>query len=177
MTLPVRRLVAALALGAALLTAGCGSLETDRAATVDGRVITETEVNSVMEQINAMDPSPVQNPLTPGAALTQLVRSAPALEFFAENGLVSSESLARTQARDGGLDDPSDATIEILRYFHALNVASSGQQFTQEDQAEFFQRISSQEVDVSPRYGAFDPETLAVTATTPEWVEPFAAPQ
>ena len=46
MTLTVRRVVAVSALAGALVTAGCGSLETDRAATVDGRVISETEVQS-----------------------------------------------------------------------------------------------------------------------------------
>ena len=47
MTLSVRRSVAALAVGAALVLAGCGGpAGPDRAAVVDGRVITETAVQS-----------------------------------------------------------------------------------------------------------------------------------
>ena len=45
MTLSVRRSVAALAVGAALVLAGCGGpAGPDRAAVVDGRVISETAV-------------------------------------------------------------------------------------------------------------------------------------
>ncbi|WP_249138688.1 hypothetical protein [Phycicoccus avicenniae] len=175
MTLPVRRTAAALTLAAALVTAGCGSLETDRAATVDGRVITETEVQTVIEEVNAM--GVLQQPFDPTSALTALVRADPALAFFEENGIVASESVAERDARQAGVREPSDATVRVLRFFNALNTAAQSQQFTPEDEQALVARINEQDIEVNPRFGDFDSDVAAVAPMTPEWIqsEPEAA--
>ena len=56
MKLTVRRSLAVLAAGAALVTAGCGTSDSgpDRAAVVDGTVISQTELLSAMNEVNAM---------------------------------------------------------------------------------------------------------------------------
>ena len=167
-TLPVRRAAAALALTAALVTAGCGTAEAGRAAVVDGRVIAESEVRSTMEQVNAM--GVLQQPLTSATALTALVRSAPALTFFEENGVVASRSVAVQAARDAGVADPGEGTIEVLRFFNALNTAAQSQKFTADDEQELVARIAAQDVTVNPRYGDFDPTAAAVSPVTPPWI-------
>lgn len=177
MTLPVRRVVAALLLGGALVTSGCGSTQAEQAAVVDGRVIPESEVQAVMEEFNAMEPARLQNPFTPSSALSALVQARPGLAFFEDNGVVASRSAAVASARSAGIDEPSEGTIEVLRFLDALQQASTSTQFSQEDQAEFFSRIAEQDVEVNPRYGTFDAENLSVAATLPSWVTPYDAGQ
>ena len=167
-TLPVRRLLAGLMLASALVTTGCGSLEAGRAATVDGRVITQDEVDSVMTEVNSM--GILQQPFTPTSALTALVRAEPALRFFEENGVVASRSVALQNAHDNGVARPSESTIEVLRFFNALNEAAQSQRFTPEDESELVARIAEQDVSVNPRYGDFSADAAAVAPTTPPWI-------
>lgn len=175
MTLPVRRLVAALVLGGALVTSGCGVGEANRAAVVDGRVIPETEVQSVVRQFNSMKPAKVQEPLTPAVALTALVQSGPALEYLEGKGIVSSRSVAEQDAQSHGISDPSDGTIEVLRFIDALDQAQKSSELTAEDQAAFSKAIADQTVEVNPRYGTFDKEQLSITSSLPQWVKPYDA--
>src|SRR5690349_12758418 len=77
-TLSVRRPAAALAVGAALLLAGCGALGPagpDRAAVVDGQVISEGSLQSGMAEVNAMNPQLLQAKLTPSGTLTALIQA------------------------------------------------------------------------------------------------------
>lgn len=175
MTLPVRRLVAALVLGGALVTSGCGVGEANRAAVVDGRVIPETEVQSVVRQFNAMQPPKTQEPITPSAALTVLVQAGPALRFLEGKGIVASRTVAVQEAQKSGVSDPSDGTIEVLRFIDALDQAQNSTQLTAEDQAAFSKAIADQRVEVNPRYGTFDKEQLSITPSLPQWVQPFEA--
>ncbi len=92
-TTPVRRVAAALALGAALVTAGCGTTEAGRAATVDGRVITENEVQVAQAQINKTFPGAN---LTGDQVLGRLIGAPVYLDEIAQQGAPVSESLART---------------------------------------------------------------------------------
>jgi hypothetical protein len=172
-TLPVRRLAVALVLGAALVTAGCGTTEANRAAVVDGAVITETEVQDAMVQVNAMDPALVEQPLTPSATVTLLVRAPVVLDYLAGKGVVASESAARQEARDRGVPDPAPSTIEIIRYANVLTEAGRSGQFGQTESIELSEALRAQDIVVNPRYGEFDPETAAVTLTTPAWIEPY----
>jgi hypothetical protein len=176
-TLPVRRVLAVLTLGAALVTSGCGSLQTNRAATVDGTVITEDEVRAVMTEVNSMQPALLQEKFTPSSALTALVRARPAITFFEENGVVASQSVATKEAETRGVADPSDATIEVIRFVDALSQAASSQKFTAADETELVQRISRQKVTVNPRYGVFDADTAAVGTATPPWVTAYSPRQ
>ena len=100
MTLSVRRTVAVLAAGAALVTAGCGSPDSgpDRAAVVDGEVISETDLRSAMNEINEMEPALLEQELTPSGTLTALVQAPVVLEYLAGKGVVVSDSVATREA-------------------------------------------------------------------------------
>ena len=115
MTLSVRRSVAALALGVALATAGCGVTSADRAATVDGTVISESDLQTTMREVNAMEPALLQNPLSPSGTLTALVQAPVVLDVLAAKGVAVSDSVARRTASERGLTDPSDGALEIVR--------------------------------------------------------------
>ena len=176
-TLPVRRLLVALVLGAALATSGCGTTEANRAAVVDGDVITETEVQEAMSQVNAMDPALLQQALTPSSTLTALVQARVVLDYFAEKGIVASESMAREQASQSGIADPGAGTLEIIRFVTALGAAQQNAALGQAEQIELSEALRQQDIVVNPRYGEFDPETAAVSLTTPAWIEPYQPAQ
>jgi hypothetical protein len=173
-TLPVRRLAAVLVLGVALVTAGCGNTEANRAAVVDGRVIHETEVQSAMTQVNSMDPALLQQQLSPSTTLTALIQAPIVLDYLAGKGVVASETVAREEARQRGVADPSAGTLEIVRYARALTDAQNSAVLTQAESIELSQALQQQDVVVNPRYGEFDPGSAAVSVTLPDWVTPYS---
>jgi hypothetical protein len=176
-TLPVRRLAAALALGVALLTAGCGTTEANRAAVVDGRVISETTVQETMTQLNAMQPPLFQQALTPTDTLTTLLRAPIAIDYLDGKGYIASESVARQAAAERGVDDPGEGTLDVIRFATAISEANAEGAFGDTENLELSEALRQQDVEVNPRYGEFDPDTVAVTVTMPSWVTPFNAAQ
>jgi hypothetical protein len=176
-TLSVRRSLAALAVGAALVTAGCGSSGPNRAAVVDGTVISETTLQQAMEEMNSMDPSLLQQKLTPSATLTALVQAPVVLDYLADKGVVVSDSVATKQAADRGVHDPSEGTLSIIRLAGAITAAQQSGQFADSDAIALTEQLRALDVDVNPRYGAYDPNTASIALTTPEWVEPANAAQ
>jgi hypothetical protein len=175
--LSARRSLAVLATGAALVTAGCGSDPSgpDRAAVVDGTVISQTELRSAMGEINAMDPALVQSELTPSGTLTALVQAPVVLDYLAGKGVVVSESVATRDARNRGIQSPSDSTLEIVKLANAIQAAQQSGQITEADGIALSQQLSAQEVVVNPRYGTFDPQTASVALGSPEWIRPVDA--
>ena len=177
MTLSVRRTVAVLAAGAALVTAGCGSSDSgpDRAAVVDGEVISETDLRSAMGEINDMEPALLEQELTPSGTLTALVQAPVVLEYLAGKGVVISDSVATREAERRGIEDPSESTLEILKLANAISTAQQTGQITEADGQALSQQLQSQDVVVNPRYGTFDPQTASVVLTSPEWIKPVDA--
>lgn len=171
MTLPVRRLAAALALGAALATTGCGVGDAGRAATVDGRVISEDEVQEVRRQINATFPTAN---LSPADVLSRLIQAPVILDFATQQGAPVSESVARQaytgqESSSGG--EPTAETLQLLRAELAFQgLQQSGAQIP----VTSFEQL---DVEVSPRYGTFDPQSASVAAALPEWVTPYTPDQ
>jgi hypothetical protein len=172
-TLSVRRSLAVLAVGAALVTAGCGESTADRAAVVDGSVITETDLQSAMTEVNAMDPALLQEKLTPSGTLTALVQAPVVLDFLAKQGVVISDSVATRDAADRGIVDPSDSTIEVVKLASAISSAQQSGQLG--DTAPLLQQLSEQDVEVNPRYGTYDPESASISVSLPPWIKPVDA--
>ena len=177
MTLSVRRSVAVLALGAALATAGCGATSADRAATVDGTVISESDLQTTMREVNSMEPALVQNALSPSGTLTALVQAPVVLDVLAGKGIAVSDSVARRTATERGLRDPSEGTLQIVRLATAIGNAQQAGQITEADAATLQERLGALDVTVNPRYGSFDPQTASVQLTQPGWITAPDAPQ
>jgi hypothetical protein len=170
--------VAALAVGAALVLAGCGGpAGPDRAAVVDGRVITETAVQSAMSEVNSMNPALLQDKLTPTGTLTALVQAPEVLSYLSDLGVKVSESVALANAQKRGVSDPSDSTLEILKFAAAIGQAQDEGKLTDTDAQALTQKLQGLSIDVNPRYGTFNPQTAAVELTTPAWVTPQNAAQ
>lgn len=177
MTSTVRRSVAALALGAALVTAGCGSSTADKAAVVDGTVIRETDLQAAMSEINGMDPALLQEKLTPSGTLTALVQAPVVLDYLEGKGIVVSDSVAAKEAAARGVQEPSDGTLEVIKLASAISAAQQSGQFAEADAQALSEQLRSQDVEVNPRYGTFNPDTASVQLGQPSWVEAFDSGQ
>ncbi len=177
MTSTVRRSVAVLALGAALVTTGCGATTADRAAVVDGTVIRETDLQAAMSEINGMDPALLQEQLTPSGTLTALVQAPVVLDYLAGKGVVVSDSVASREAADRGVAEPSEGTLQVIKLASAISAAQQSGQLTEADGQALSEQLRSQDVEVNPRYGAFDPDTASIQLGQPSWVEAFDAGQ
>lgn len=177
MTPSVRRCAATLALGAALATAGCGGSTADRAAVVDGSVISETSLQQATREVNSMEPALLQDRLSPSGTLTALVQAPVVLEVLAAKGVAVSDSVALRTARDRGVREPSEETLAIIRLATAIGTAQRSGQITEADAQTLTQRLADLDVEVNPRYGTFDPETASIQATQPDWVTSVDAPQ
>ena len=171
MKLSVRRSLAVIAAGAALVTAGCGSGSgPDRAAVVDGTVISETDLRSAMSEVNAMDPALAEQQLSPTNMLSALVQAPLILDFLGTKGVVVSDSVATREAQRRGIQIPSDSTLEILKFASAFSEAQKSGKLTETDQVALSQQLAAQQVVVNPRYGTFDPQTASIALGTPEWI-------
>lgn len=177
MKLSARRSLAVLAAGAALVTAGCGTGDSgpDRAAVVDGTVISQTELRSAMSEVNAMDPALTEQALTPSGTLTALVQAPVVLDYLAGKGVVISDSVATRDAQGRGIPSPSRSTLEIVKLANAIQSAQQSGQITEADGAALSEQLAAQEVVVNPRYGTFDPQTASIALGSPEWIRPADA--
>ncbi len=178
MTLSVRRSVAALAVGAALVLAGCGGpAGPDRAAVVDGQVISETSLQAAMSEVNAMNPQLLQEKLTPTGTLTALVQAPLVLTYLDGLGVRVSDSVAKQDAQQRGIADPADSTLEVIKLASAISTAQTEGRLTEADAATLTEQLKALDIDVNPRYGTFNPETASIELTTPDWVTPLNAAQ
>lgn len=177
-TLSVRRCVAVLAAGAALVMAGCGGpAGPDRAAVVDGQVISETAVQSAMAEVNAMNPQLLQQKLTPTGTLTALVQAPIVLQYLDGKGVKVSESVATQEAQKRGVADPSDSTLEIIRLATAISQAQTDGKITQADGEALTKQLKELSIEVNPRYGTYNADTGSIELTNPSWVKPLNAAQ
>jgi hypothetical protein len=170
--------VAALAVGAALVLAGCGGpAGPDRAAVVDGQVITETSLQTAQSEVNSMNPALLQAKLTPTATLTALVQAPVVLTYLDGLGVRVSDSVAKLDAEKRGVSDPADSTLEIIKLASAISTAQGDGKLTDADAQTLTQQLQSLNIDVNPRYGTFNPQTASIELTTPGWVKPLTAAQ
>jgi hypothetical protein len=170
--------VAALAVGAALVLAGCGGpAGPNRAAVVDGQVISETALQAAMAEVNAMDPALLQAKLTPTGTLTALVQAPVVLTYLDGLGVRVSDSVAKQDARKRGIADPADSTLAIIKLASAISTAQTDGKLTDADAATLTTQLQELDITVNPRYGTFNPQTASIELTTPGWVKPVTAAQ
>ncbi|HYN66026.1 MAG TPA: hypothetical protein VES93_04000 [Ornithinibacter sp.] len=173
MTLSVRRSVAAIAVGAALVLAGCsGPAGPDRAAVVDGQVLSERELQTTVGQVNGLQPAleQIQGPLSATSTLNVLVQGPVYLAYLRDRGVVVSDTVARQQAEQRGVADPADGTLTVIKLNSALAAAQDSGEFGEADAVAIQQQILDLDVEVNPRYGTRDTTTGAIQLTTPDWV-------
>lgn len=153
------RASAAVAVGAAVLLTGCG--QSDVAAKVGDRVISENAARVAAEQIRAnFDADTFGTP----EAVRSLI-SAPLIIAAGEKaGMPFSVEAAK--AAFAKTSDPSPEAIELLR---ANYVASQmqGQPALSEVSAE----LLTSKIVINPRYGTWDAKTADIVDSAPNWLK------
>ncbi|MDO5503501.1 MAG: hypothetical protein Q4G67_10050 [Actinomycetia bacterium] len=149
-----RVLVAAVAAGALLLS-GCGA--GDQAAVVDGHVISESGVLEAAAQLREN----VQQPPGPNQVIDILITAPAVSEMLRERGVSISDEAARSAIPM--IANPAPYVVEMVKRDLALR------ELSQEDQMQLMERIRESDVEVNPRYGSYDHDTLRVTPVVPDW--------
>ncbi|MFK5633305.1 MULTISPECIES: hypothetical protein [unclassified Ornithinimicrobium] len=175
------RLIPALAVTAALVLSGCSGVGSDLGVAVDDREFSVAELQEATSQLNAASaqvgaPQQVGGPQQVVADLALL----PVLEgIFAGSPAEVSDAQVRSFLTANGVPDPGVATIAAARsrqYQVALGdpatfedpamaeVLARAQSVTTEDLAQV-------DVEVNPRYGAWDVNNGGVVPEVPAWIQ------
>lgn len=158
-----------------LTLAGCGA-NPGAAAVVDGERITESHVAQSVADFSAITGQQVDA----SAMLSTLIVSPIILDVAEEHGIAASDqeaaALLEQQAVVSGTalpdEDYGEGVLDVARIAivqQALAAVPAGQ----EAQVQISERIASADVEVSPRYGEFDPRG-SITPSERPWL---AAPQ
>ncbi len=162
----------AVAVSLALSLSAC-SIRPGAAAVVDGRVISQDELETAQQEVEPLIPG-----ITASAILGVLIATPIYVKAAEENGVAVSVDDARTllasAATSAGL--PADhsygeGAVDMARLSlvsDKLSKLDGGQEIVAEVQA----AVQRQEVTVNPRYGTFDPTTGQVTLSEPDWIAP-----
>jgi hypothetical protein len=176
--LPTVLVASALAGGLALGLSSCG--KAGLAATFHGHQVTVSQVQSAYASLRAADPAAF------GTVTQQQVLQSFILEPYAEpaaaaagkgvsDDMVKADIQQAASQQGGTITNAALARLntQALTVLRASIAMSSLDQATQEKVVD---QISKAHVQVSPRYGRFNPSTLAIEATTPNWIQPTATP-
>jgi hypothetical protein len=149
------RSLLALVAASGLLLSGCGDSSSDYAARINGETISQAELLEAAEQWNAV----ANQPVTP-QAMIESVAKVPALEELIPGTPLTDEQLVG-QLQGLELAEPNQVLVDFARgLIYEQNA----------DPAQLQQALADVEVEVNPRYGAWDAATGTVVADTPEWI-------
>jgi len=157
----------ALALGASVAVSACGAQAPSAAAVVNGTSISERDVQSVTDQVNAVSQSGQK--LSAGNALLSLILAPYVRDEAARVHKTVSESQAKEYVKKQ-IADPSAATLAFVRMqlgVQVLDQASKNLIVSQLDKAS---------ITVNPRYGTFDRKQISMSPTAPNWIKATSAP-
>jgi parvulin-like peptidyl-prolyl isomerase len=145
---------------AVALLSGCASA--DRAAVVNGHVVTESEAQRSAREIN--EAFELQQPLGTRDVVGSLITAPLINKVAGEAGKAESDASAREAMP--GVQDPSPATLELVKANFAL------QKLTDEEKGRIVEELRRADITVNPRYGRFNPQTVGFEASAPNWIQP-----
>lgn len=157
------RALLAAAAAATLLLSGCGGAERDFAVKVNGEAISQADLQEAAEQWNSF----AQQPETPQTMISSLAKG-PALESLFPGSPLTDEALIG-QFQELEIAEPSEVLLDFARSRIFENSASSL------DPAELQAALDDVDVEVNPRFGAWDPTAAAVVPSTPDWISQDSA--
>ena len=141
---------------AALLLTGC--VRGDAAAVVDGRTISQSGLQAAVQQIQeASGQAP-----HPSQILSSLIIGPTVEGILADRGAAISDAAARSNLAT--LPNPEPYIVELMK------VNMGVQSLTNEEREEAIARIQELDVEVSPRYGTFDPAQGQILPESPNWL-------
>lgn len=150
-----------MALAGALLLAGCSTGPFDHAATVNGQLISESDLQEAVAQINT------QVATTPADVLGVLIK-APVLDELAQGAPfeVSEQQMVEAIRTQTTIENPSPLLVDYVRADYYLR--QLGGVIPPEELAEL-------DVELNPRYGTWDPTAGDVVNDVPAWINPVEA--
>jgi hypothetical protein len=154
----------ALLLGACLALSGCGAQQSGAAAIVNDTVISDQEAQSVTSELNKLAEGGQQ--VRTSDALISLILAPYVLAEAERAG--KTVSVAQARKVIAKVADPSPATIKFVQMQLAI------QDLDQASKTSILNQLGKVKITVNPRYGVFDPEQIALTPTTPNWIKPTA---
>ncbi len=145
------------AAASALVLSACSDngMSADVAAVVDGKQIPVSAVQQATQEFNSL---PV-TPTTPSDVLTLLVYGDHAAEAYlaAGNPPITDAQLVN-DLEGGGLQNPSESTVDLYRAVNHLNTMQA------------LPPMDDVDIQINPRYGAWDGNNGQVVAQTPDWI-------
>jgi len=150
-----------LLLGATLVVSACGAQEAGAAAIVNGTSISDRDVQTVSDQLNAVAPDGQK--ISSREALFSLMLAPYVRDEAARAGKTVSASEA-LKAIDGVVD-PAPATIEFVEMRLAV------QQLGDASKSSIVSKLRKAKISVNPRYGTFDAKQIALNPTSPNWIK------
>ena len=173
----IRTAVRRIALGGAALTlaagvTGCGSSEAGAAAVVDGQRISVADVQKATADIQVFTGQPVSQ----RQVLYFLIIGPRVVDAASTAGVGVSDSDARTMLVQK-VAEPSESAVTAIRANEAVNRLSQ----LAEDKSKpimdaLIAELKVAQIDVSPRYGTFDRETVTMANSEQNWLVPSATP-
>lgn len=163
------RLIGATGLALTLLS-GCSGVSAGEAAIIEGQVIGVSELQETTEQLNSVS----GEPSTPSTVLGELSR----MPFFDRAVAGTAGELTDQQViellRANGLANPTELTIDVARtrqYGASVEDPAMAEALAELNTLTV-EDFAALDIEVSERYGQFDPSVLEITPTTPEWITP-----
>lgn len=151
-------------LGVTLALSGCGAQQAGAAAIVNDTVISDSDVQSVGDQLNKLDPGGQQ--LGSGDTLISLILAPYVLAEAKRAGKTVSASQARQVIAK--VADPSPSTITFVQMQLAI------QQLDDASKTSIVNQLGKVDITVNPRYGTFDAKQVALTPISPNWIKASA---
>jgi hypothetical protein len=148
-----------LLLGGTLALSACGQ-PAGAAAIVDGKTVSEQNVQTVSTQLNTLAQG--QQKLTPSTVLLNLILAPYVLAEAERAGKGVSDAEARKVIAK--VPNPSPATMDFVRMQLAIPSLST------EAKAAILTKIAKAKITVNPRYGTFDAKQVALAPTAPNWI-------
>lgn len=146
------------------------------AALVDGQRISENEVAQTVEVWQPL----LQDRLSPAAMLAPMIQAPVLLDVAADHGIgVSVEDAEQylddraEQAQVTPPEEYPDGAVEVARMQIVVELLNGGSVDAQQISTDLTERIGELDVELSPRYGEWDPEAAGgsfIAPTTPEWI-------
>lgn len=162
------------ALVAALTLAGCSGATMQEGVVVNGTAYSVSDVEEATQQFSELSGEDV----APQAVIS-VAGAVPVLdEYFAGSSYQPSEQMLRNDLSGGGLqDEANQLTLDVARYQYYASILNDPASQADPALAPVLERINGyatdlaeQDVEVNPRFGAWDPQAGQVVPQVPEWI-------
>lgn len=165
-----------LTLAGALLLSGCSGLSASEAAVIDGRSISDSQLQEAAEQLNGIS----QQQSTAAVLLSDLALMPILDDVMGGTPLEITDQSIRELLRRNGVDDPNELTVDVVRIREYRTLLQDPAFATDPANEEVLTRLSAVgqeeiealDVQVNPRYGTWDPTSLSLVDQAPEWITP-----